>query len=92
MDPSHRQILALTLENGLVASGGHESGAWGEGEELVMGVWMPALSFHQEPGRGQVGGCKSILLDGPKLVKDWCPGELFLLPVMHLMKEKFVLR
>lgn len=40
---------------------------------LGMGVWMPALSFHQEPGRGHGSGCKFILLDGPKLVKDWCP-------------------
>lgn len=92
MDPFHGQILALALDKGLVASCGQEGGAQGEGEELVVGVWTPALSICQEPGRGQVSGCKLILLDGPKVLKDWCPGELLLMPVMHLMKEKFVLR
>lgn len=82
MDPFHRQILVLTPDNGLMASGGHESVVQGEGEELVVRVKMPALLFHQEPGRGQVGGCKFIFLDEPKLVKDLCPGELLLLPVM----------
>lgn len=51
---------------------------------------MPALLLQQGPGRGQAGNCEFILMDGPMLMEDWHAGEPLVLPVMHLMKDKFV--
>jgi len=95
MDPLRRQafpavILAPTLQSRLVASGGMDvgkgRGRGGGGVILDTRLAFPARTRDIR----QVSGCKLTLTDGLKLAEDWHPAEPLLLPVMHLMKEKFV--
>lgn len=59
---------------------------WGEGENLVMWFWIPALPPQQGPGRG---GCKFVFHEWTKVGDRVARRTTSLLPAAYVSKQNF---